>query len=62
MISDGVTKRAVANVRINSYATYDEDDGIQDVYKRQVVGIAKVNQLLIANAVNIMIGYHARLL
>ena len=29
MISDGVTKRAVANVRINSYATYDEDDGIQ---------------------------------
>lgn len=22
-------KRAVANVRINSYATYDEDDGIQ---------------------------------
>ena len=26
MISDGVTKRAVANVRINSYATYDEDD------------------------------------
>lgn len=29
MISDGVTKRAVANVRINSYATYDEDDGIK---------------------------------
>lgn len=29
MDSDTATSRAVANVRINSYATYDEDDGIQ---------------------------------
>lgn len=27
--SDSATSRAVANVRINSYATYDENDGIQ---------------------------------
>lgn len=29
MDSDSATSRTIANVRINSYATYDEDDGIQ---------------------------------
>lgn len=29
MIFDNATSRAISNVRINSYATYDEDDGIQ---------------------------------